>query len=253
MDAQNKYLIRLDVDFKFTYANKKFIDEYSWFYQTTDLTGISIFVDNNKTKINRENCIKSALANPGTIYEYEERIRDYNKKVQYLFWQCICLVDEKGNPSEIQCNGLDITERKLQELEAAQIEEENLLKASIPISTLWEGILLLPLVGMLTANRAQSTMDAVLTSINETQAKVLILDLSGIAIMDTQVANYIFKIAKSTHLMGCTTTICGISPAVAETMVTLGIEVQDFHSTGSLQKALLKSLNHTGFELTKLI
>lgn len=252
INAQNKYLIRVDVDFKFTYTNKKFIDDFFWYYKTSDCTGLLIFDANNPKQLKRKECLENAATNPGTVYEYEEEIRNYKDQVQYIFWQCIAFVDETGKTSEIQCSGLDITARKLEELQAEALEQEKLLENNIPISTLWDGILLLPMVGTLTAQSAQVIMNTILKTINLNQAKILILDISGIAIMDTAVANYIFKISKSTQLMGCITTVCGISPAVAQTMIGLGIDITQINSTGTLQNALKRSLLFSGLELTAI-
>lgn len=97
-----------------------------------------------------------------------------------------------------------------------------IMEMSTPVTTIWEGILLLPVVGIIDSNRAQDIMNAMLTRIGETQARVFILDISGVGIVDTAVANHLIKMTKATRLMGCTCCISGISPAIAQTMVELG-------------------------------
>jgi rsbT co-antagonist protein RsbR len=113
-----------------------------------------------------------------------------------------------------------------------------LTEMSTPVTQIWDGILLLPIVGLLDSKRAQDLMQGILTKINATQSKMAILDISGVAVVDTAVANHIIKITKATQLMGCRCIISGISPAIAQTMVELGIDVETISTTASLKDAL---------------
>jgi rsbT co-antagonist protein RsbR len=123
---------------------------------------------------------------------------------------------------------------------------------STPITQLWDGILLLPLVGIMSAARAQSIMTSVLKKISETQAKVFILDISGVAVVDTEVANHFIKLSKATRLMGCACTMSGISPAVSQTIVELGIQIEEINTTGTMRDALEKALELTGTRLVNI-
>ena len=91
---------------------------------------------------------------------------------------------------------------------------------------------------MVDSLRAQQMMNTMLKKIMETSAKVIILDIQGVAAVDTAVANHLIKIAKATKLMGCRCIISGISPAVAETIVQLGIDLGDIATNSTLQDAL---------------
>jgi len=93
-------------------------------------------------------------------------------------------------------------------------------------------------VGVVDSLRAQQMMNTMLTKIMETSAKVIILDIQGVAAVDTAVANHLIKIAKATKLMGCRCIISGISPAVAQTLVQLGIELGGISTNSTLQDAL---------------
>lgn len=137
---------------------------------------------------------------------------------------------------------------------AAQIKSQNeALKAmSTPITQLWEGILLLPLVGFVDSARALSLMSEILQSISAKNAKVFILDIAGIAAMDTAVANYLIKITKASKLMGCICYLSGISGAVAETLVELGIALDDVQTSGTMLEALRKALGLTGHQIIRL-
>ena len=94
-----------------------------------------------------------------------------------------------------------------------------LLELSTPVTPIWEGILLLPLLGIIDSVRTQDIMNKTLAKIAETSAKVFVLDISGVAAIDTGVANQMIKITKATRLMGCEAIISGISPSIARTLV----------------------------------
>jgi rsbT co-antagonist protein RsbR len=127
-------------------------------------------------------------------------------------------------------------------------QSRSLMEMSTPVTSIWEGILLLPVVGIIDSKRAQDMMNAMLEKIGETRSRAMILDISGVAIVDTAVANHLIKITKATRLMGCDCTISGVSPAIAQTVVELGIDVGTVNTTATLSDALsgaFKTLNIT--------
>ncbi|MEX1039007.1 MAG: protoglobin domain-containing protein [Pirellulaceae bacterium] len=117
-------------------------------------------------------------------------------------------------------------------------QHESLMQMSTPVTEVWNDILMLPIVGIIDSKRAQDIMTAVLQKIAETHSRSLILDISGVAVVDTAVANHLIKISKASRLMGCTCTISGVSPAIAQTIVELGINVGDIRTTATLKDAL---------------
>jgi len=94
--------------------------------------------------------------------------------------------------------------------------------------------------------------DTMLTKIKETSAKVIILDIQGVAAVDTAVANHLIKITKATRLMGCQCIVSGISAAVANTIVQLGIEMGDVKTNSTLRDALEDSFTMMNFEVRKI-
>lgn len=113
-----------------------------------------------------------------------------------------------------------------------------LLEMSTPVTAIWNDILMLPIVGIIDSRRAQDVMAAILSKIVETRARVFIMDISGVAVVDTAVANHLIKITKATKLMGCECMISGLSPAIAQTIVDLGIETGEIKTTATLRDAL---------------
>jgi PAS domain S-box-containing protein len=128
---------------------------------------------------------------------------------------------------------VDVSEQKRLEREL-----EGALKVSSPIIKIWEGVLLAPIVGIVDQTRAQHIMDATLAMIAETRAKRLILDISGVAHVDEQVAGSLTRVTKAAALMGCESTISGVSPDVAQTVVELGVDVGSVGTMASLGDAI---------------
>jgi rsbT co-antagonist protein RsbR len=121
-----------------------------------------------------------------------------------------------------------------------------MMEMSTPVTPIWEGILLLPLLGILDSSRAQDIMNKSLSKIAIERTKVFILDISGVASVDTAVANQLIKITKATQLMGCDAIISGISPSIARTIIELGVNVGEVKTTSTLRDAFeiaLKLIN----------
>lgn len=119
-----------------------------------------------------------------------------------------------------------------------QEQNNSLRELSTPIAQIWEGVLLLPLVGFIDSKRAQDIMQNMLAEVGKTQPKFFILDISGVAILDTAVANHLIKMSKAARLMGCECVISGISGPIAQTIVELGLKIGEIQTTSSMRDAL---------------
>ncbi len=117
-----------------------------------------------------------------------------------------------------------------------------MLAMSTPVSSIWDGVLLLPLVGIVDSQRTQDIMEKVLSRIGESRARVFVMDISGVVTVDTAVANNFIRITQATKLMGCDCIISGISPNVARTLVELGANVGEVRTTATLRDALQLAL-----------
>ena len=136
---------------------------------------------------------------------------------------------------------------KIQSEKLAQ-HSRALLEIPTLVTPIWDGILLLPLLGIIDSARTQDVMNKSLAKIAETRAKVFVLDISGVGAVDTAVANQLIKITKATRLMGCEAIISGISPAIARTVVELGVSVWDVRTTSTLRDAFEIALKIIGAE-----
>ncbi len=114
---------------------------------------------------------------------------------------------------------------------------------SVPIIPLVENVCILPIVGNLDSHRAKKIREKTLVRVNDLKAKQLIIDISGVPYVDTSVVNHIFKIVKGIKLLGCSTIITGISPKIADTMIELGVEINDELQTKSDMQQALQSIH----------
>jgi rsbT co-antagonist protein RsbR len=141
---------------------------------------------------------------------------------------------------------VDVYSRRTGEVIAQQ--SRAMIDMSTPIAALCDGVLMLPIVGLLDSRRAEDIMQRMLEQVAEKEAVMFILDISGVAVVDTAVANHLIRMTKAARLMGCDTIVSGLSPSVARTIVELGIDVSDMRTTGTLQDALKVAFNRVGLE-----
>ncbi len=120
-----------------------------------------------------------------------------------------------------------------------------------PVAVLWENILLLPIIGTIDSKRAQEVMETVLAKVLESGSKTVILDILGIATVDSKVAAHLVKITQACKLMGANCIISSISPAIAQTLVQLGVELGDIYTTATLKDAVMLAFDMLGFEIVK--
>jgi rsbT co-antagonist protein RsbR len=149
---------------------------------------------------------------------------------------------------------LDQAEQGLAEREQAIEYQRRLIQElSVPIVPIHEGMLVLPLVGAIDSRRASQVMEAALEKIVEFQADVLILDITGVPLVDTGVANYLLQMARAVKLLGAQVVLVGIGAEIAQTMVQLGVELRDVTTRSNLQAGIAFALAQQGFAISPLI
>jgi rsbT co-antagonist protein RsbR len=131
----------------------------------------------------------------------------------------------------------------------AKEKEKKGIVTGTPVSILWEGILLIPIFGILDSLRSRQVMEAILNKLLETGSKTIILDILGVEYVDTAVANRIVKITQATKLMGAECIISGVSPAIAQTIVELGVNLGNTSTMSTLRNALELAFEMNGLEV----
>ena len=145
------------------------------------------------------------------------------------------IFDEEGRLLKVVKFASDITEE-------VQNRSLAMLEMSTPVAKIWEGVLFAPIVGIVDSRRSRDIMNKALSSIVDHRAHTLMLDIGGVGVVDTAVANHLIKIAKAAVLMGCKTIISGISPAIAQTITELGIDMGNVRTTSTIESALREAI-----------
>jgi rsbT co-antagonist protein RsbR len=144
---------------------------------------------------------------------------------------------------------MEIFQKGREELIARQQQE--MLELSTPVVQLWVGILALPLIGTLDSARTQVVMENLLQRIVDTGASIAIIDITGVPTVDTLVAQHLLKTVAAARLMGADCIISGIRPQIAQTIVHLGVELQDVLTKATLADAFAIALKRTGLTVQK--
>ncbi|MBP1760571.1 MAG: rbsRA [Firmicutes bacterium] len=233
-------VIAVDKDFKIIYANIA-AAKMTGVKSQEDLLGKHCYdFSHNKQCRTPECCVFKAMED-GKMHSTRGQTSFSDGSIVYIEQSSAALIDNNGNIIGGLEFVLDVTQRVLDEERLAE-QSYTIREMSTPTIKLWEGVLLLPVVGVIDSDRAQHMMDSMLNKILETSSRVIILDIHGVASVDTAVANHIIKITKATRLMGCECLLSGISASVAQTIVQLGIEMGSIKTTSTLSDALEEAL-----------
>ncbi|HEX8685519.1 MAG TPA: STAS domain-containing protein, partial [Pyrinomonadaceae bacterium] len=125
-------------------------------------------------------------------------------------------------------------------------QRADMLELSTPVIKVWDKILTLPIVGTLDSRRAQMMMEALLQKVVETGSTIAILDITGVRTMDTLVANHLIKTVTAARLMGARCILTGVSPAIAQTMVQLGIDLTQITTRAQMSDGIKLALEMIG-------
>jgi len=117
---------------------------------------------------------------------------------------------------------------------------------SAPVISVYERVLLLPLIGTVDSHRAEQISEAVLTRVEAVHAMVLIVDIAGVSVVDTRVADHLLKTTSAVRLLGAETILTGIAPQVAKTIVQRGVDLSSMHTRSQLADGIELALQMVG-------
>jgi len=165
------------------------------------------------------------------------------KEFSEEIWSATMLLDQLG---------LYITEifQKTRE-EVIRRQQDEMMELSTPVVKLWEGILALPLIGTLDSARTQVVMESLLHKIVETGSSYAIIDITGVPLVDTLVAQHLLKTVSAARLMGADCIISGIRPQIAQTIVHLGVSLTDVVTKANMADAFALALERIGYRLAQ--
>jgi rsbT co-antagonist protein RsbR len=131
-------------------------------------------------------------------------------------------------------------------------QQQEMLELSTPVVALWDGVLALPLIGTLDSARTQVVMENLLQRIVDTGASIAIIDITGVPTVDTLVAQHLLKTVSAARLMGADCIISGIRPQIAQTIVHLGVDLQDVVTKATLADAFAVALRRLKLTIQKV-
>jgi rsbT co-antagonist protein RsbR len=172
-----------------------------------------------------------------------EGFKDNPQKIQELFLSLIKLV--------FMDIGLAIDTYIFEREITIHDQKEALEELSTPVLQIRKEILILPMVGAIDERRAQLLTETLLKAIRDRRAKVVVMDITGVSTVDSRVANHLLKTVDASRLMGATAIVTGLSPEIAQTLVTIGVDLSKFNSVGDLEEGISEAERLLGYSVTR--
>ena len=122
---------------------------------------------------------------------------------------------------------------------------------STPVLPLIDGVLLLPVVGSIDSRRISEMSEGLLQAIEQSKARIALIDITGVPVVDTQVAAALIGLARASALMGCRAIMVGIRPEIAHSLVGLGASLEEIATRASLADGLLEALKSVGWRVSR--
>jgi rsbT co-antagonist protein RsbR len=131
-------------------------------------------------------------------------------------------------------------------------QQDALVELSTPVLQVRERLLILPIIGVLDTARAQQLTEQLLHGIRAHRAKLVVIDITGVANVDEAVANSLVDTVTASRLMGADVIITGLSSEIAQTLVTIGVDLSKMHTVGDLQGGIEEAERQLGFRVLKV-
>jgi rsbT co-antagonist protein RsbR len=130
-------------------------------------------------------------------------------------------------------------------------QQEAIRELSTPVLQVRERLLILPIIGVLDGQRARQLTEQLLRGIRTNRARVVVIDITGVPTIDSTVANHLVQTVDASRLMGASVIITGLSPEIAQTLVTLGVDLSKVNAVGDLQGGIEEAERLLGYEVTQ--
>ncbi len=131
-------------------------------------------------------------------------------------------------------------------------QQEAIRELSTPVLQVRERLLILPIIGVIDPHRARQLTEQLLRGIRTNRAKVVVIDITGVAAMDATVANHLVQTVEASRLLGATVIVTGLSPEIAQTLVTIGVELGKMNTVGDLQGGIEQAERLLGYKVVPI-
>ncbi len=131
-------------------------------------------------------------------------------------------------------------------------QQEAIRELSTPVLQVRNRLLILPMIGLIDPQRARQLTEQLLRAIRTTRAKVVVIDITGVAAMDANVANHLVLTVESARLLGATVIVTGLSPEIAQTLVAIGVDFGKMHTVGDLQGGIEEAERLLGYKVVPI-
>jgi PAS domain S-box-containing protein len=161
------------------------------------------------------------------------------------FWASVVITCLRSAGGEIRGFGKitrDLSDRRAAEEKICRQNQEILEMAAVPVVQVWDGIVLVPLIGTLDSQRTQQLMERVLNRVTETNSPVALIDITGVPSVDSQTAQHLIETTAAVRLLGAEVILTGVRPVIAQTLVHLGIDLSNVRTRSSLGAGLRMAL-----------
>jgi rsbT co-antagonist protein RsbR len=131
-------------------------------------------------------------------------------------------------------------------------QQEAIRELSTPVLQVRERLLILPIIGVIDPHRARQLTEQLLRGIRTNRAKVVVIDITGVAAMDATVANHLVQTVEASRLLGATVIVTGLSPEIAQTLVTIGVDLGKMNTVGDLQGGIEQAERLLGYKVVPI-
>src|SRR5213594_2957181 len=128
-------------------------------------------------------------------------------------------------------------------------QQEAIRELSTPVLPVRERLLILPIIGLIDAQRARQLTEQLLRAIRSNRAKVVVIDITGVPAMDANVANHLVRTVDASRLQGAMVIVTGLSPEIAQTLVTIGVDLSKMNTVGDLQGGIEEAERLLGYQV----
>lgn len=254
VEDQTELICRFRMDGTLTFVN----DVYCRYFDKTreELVGhhfTPLVPDEDRLLLDQQ---FAQLGPENPIVHTEHRVVRPDGSIRWMHWTNRAPLGEGGSHAEFQAVGVDVTDRRQAEDEVKRLNAELELRVadktrkleqmvrelSAPLMPVADQVIAMPLIGVLDGARAAATLETLLNGVIAHSATTVVLDITGVAVIDSQVADALIRLSKAVRLLGAQMVLTGIQPRIAQTLVAQGVGVGGIVTLRTLKEGIAFAL-----------